>query len=328
MTTTSSLGELTFRPFRNADFPALLRLWDMAGWGPVSEVWFRRRWMEGPAGPASIMLAEAADGLVVGSVMDDTKAATVMGEDALVGRGHAAILAPQLRRHAQGTSEVTEDHPMVRLMDAQRESRNRDDVRLRYQLPAQVMSDFRGVRKRRGPSNRIELGSLSVQMTDAPWERPRLDVSEVRVFGTAYDRLWEQARRGMDIQCAVKRDSVWLNHLHGGGLTLECRMPLTGEIVGYASFWNGRQGGLSDMLAVDRSALVEVLRSAVIWLNNHPDTNRIETLSSMAHPMLVEAMEAIGATETDWTWRFSVSSLSEELGPEHDPANWYFTQGD
>jgi hypothetical protein len=326
---TTAVEGLVFREFRPDDLDELLGLWDIAGWGPVRPNYFRRRYLEGPYGPARIFLIEQ-HGRLVGTTLTDFKPAYLLGETKLVIRGHAAVLVPDLRRSARNAG-MDAEHPIVRLARFAEPIIDRYDFAASYGLPAAAVQGWPRELFTTKAGAELPLGGIRIDLADVKAGTPPLDVGRINYFSAMYDGLWQRAIRGLGIECAVVRDATWLNHLRQADLMLECRLPRTGELVGYATFFHARHpdGQLADVLAVDRDALGAVIRSVMPWLREaSSDVHRMTSVSSVAHPWLVQPFLDAGGRSLDWPFVLRTGAPGPTLGPEHDPPKWYVTTGD
>lgn len=320
-----SVESLTFRRATEEDLPAVFALWDIGGWGPVRPAWFRRRFLEGPLGPAFITVAEDPHGKLVASTTTDYKQALLGGEPGIVRRGHALVVAPEWRRSSRATGEYKASELIPTMGRWTVDALATDGASATYALPNPSLHGRPNVSG--ADTQYVDYKCLRIEMADLPELARDLDVVPVRSFHTEYDRLWERSRRGLGFRSAVVRDAKSLNHFRSGGTILECRLPKTAELVGYVAM--GRNS-LGDALAVDRDALVSCLRSAFMYVREAPDRVTSKWVTAIAHPWVDETLRDLGGFEVDWVWRMTVTppNAIDRLKPEYAPADWWVTAGD
>lgn len=332
-------AELTYRPWHGeAELSEVARLFDMAGWGPVELDWLRPWLLQGPLGPSLVMvIADDDRGELLGMNMLNPYRVQLGDRVSIGARGRAAILDPRLRRSARGVDSVDEGDPFHRLNLARREQMDARGWWFSYALPNPKMV-------RRGElrtfddglhRSRVELGAgLRVDIDGEGPRRSSLEVVPTEGhFGPEYDMLWQRARTSLGIECAVARDAQGLQHVrgeyvHGDQIRLECRLPNSGELLGFTEFHPHGDPKLADILAVDADALDAVMGSSVAWLRSHPDDHEMAFFTGVPHPAHREALRNVGGREVDWTFYFEISSHHELVGSEFEASRWYVTAGD
>ncbi|MFM9011623.1 MAG: hypothetical protein ACKON8_12345 [Planctomycetota bacterium] len=85
---------------------------------------------------------------------------------------------------------------------------------------------------------------------------------------------------------------------------------------------------MEDLLAVDAAALEELLVGSLGRLRANPGAHDLEFANSTPHPVYGEHLRAVGATEIDWLFAFSVTAFPPREAPELDASRWYVTVGD
>lgn len=327
---------LRYRRATSSDVHGVLALWDLAGWGPLPHALFRRRWLEGPAGSALIVVIEDESGDIVGSSITDFKAGILLGEPTLVRRGHALVLAPHLRRRARGQGEVKETDPAQRMSQLRKQYLEGAGLGAGFSVPNPSLLN----RPRLGKGERRErsFAGLKITIADLPEHSPQLEVLPVPFFHSEYDRLWERAYRNLGLECALLRTATWMNHLRDrDSLKLECRSSNTGALVGYASLQFAGIWKLNDILGEDEEALAAVAQSVAMWFRSKVGQDDVRDadrpgfgLSIIDHPRYGPHFRMLGAYETDWEFRLRLSPGEDgsPLGPAQEPDRWFFTMGD
>ena len=327
-------AELTYRPWRGeAELSDVARLFEMAGWGPVDMDWLRPWLLHGPLGPSLVMvIADDQRGELLGMNMLNPYRVQLGDSVSIGARGRAAILDPRLRRKARGVHSVDEGDPFHRLNLARQQQMDARGWWFSYALPNPKMV-------RRGElrtfddgqhRSRVELGAgLRVDIDGEDPGRSLLEVVPIEGhFGPEYDVLWQRARTSLGIECAVARDAQGLQYVRGDQFRLECRLPNSGELVGFTVFHQHGDPKLADILAVDADALDAVMSSSVAWLRSHPDDHDMTFFTGVPHPAHRDALRNVGGREVDWIFYFELSSHHELVGPEFEASRWYVTAGD
>lgn len=321
---------LVYRPLdQTRELGAVVRLFDLAGWGPVTEADVRSWVADDPEGRWLVMGAVHEPGSeVLGIAMLSPHRVQLFDRVGRAGRSRAVVLDPRVRRAERGVTAVDENDPVRRMLVASRPERARLGWELSFSLPNPKMvrrselrtypADTSGSRVPLGNGLRLDLhhgaaASGRVEPADGP-------------PGPEYDDLWLAAREGLGIECAVVRDASSV--ARRSGLRLELRAPGTGALLGYTVFSDDAGGKLEDVLAVDTATLEELLAGSVGWLRSHPGAHDLEFANSTPHSVYRDHLLALGATEIDWLFTFSVTAFPPREAPELDASRWYVTVGD
>ncbi|MFM8237733.1 MAG: hypothetical protein ACKOBG_08255 [Actinomycetota bacterium] len=321
---------LVYRPLDQArELGAVVRLFDLAGWGPVTEADVRSWVADDPEGPWLVMGAvHEPGGEVLGIAMYSPHRVQFLDRVGRAGRARSVVLDPRVRRAERGVVTVDEGDPLRRMIVASRPERTRHGWELVFSLPNPKMvrrselrtypDDTSGSRVTLGNGLRLDLRhGATANGRVAPADDPP---------GPEYDDLWPAAREGLGIECAVVRDASSV--ARRPGLRLELRAPGTGHLLGYTVFSDDAGGKLEDLLAVDAAALEELLVGSLGWLRANPGAHDLEFANSTPHPVYGEHLRAVGATEIDWLFAFSVTAFPPREAPELDASRWYVTVGD
>lgn len=321
---------LTYRPLdQTRELGAVVRLFDLAGWGPITEADVRSWLLDDPEGPWLVMGAVRETGPeVLGVAMYSPHRVQLFDRVGRACRARSVVLDPRMRRTGRGVVEVDEGDPVRRMNVASRAERTRLGWEFVFSLPNPKMvrrseletypEDTSGSRVTLGNGLRLDLRhGAAASGRVAPADGPP---------GAEYDDLWPAAREGLGIECAVVRDASSVDRR--SGLRLELRAPGTGHLLGYTVFSDDAGGKLEDALAVDAAALEELLAGSVGWLRAHPTAHELEFANSTPHPVYRDHLLALGATEIDWLFGFSVRAFPPREAPELDAARWYVTVGD
>lgn len=320
---------LTYRPMKGEhELTGVCELYDIAGWGPVTPEQLKSWFVETPLGPSLMMVIADERDRLMGMSISSPYEVQLFEETAIAVRGRSSILRPELRRSGRGITTVDIDDPLRLLGVAARPYVDERGWKLHFSLPnplflkrdeMRTYEDEEITRDRaiHGPGLRIDIDERSGHSSP-------LLVSVGEDFGPEYDVLWDRARSGLGIECAVLRNARGLARARRGQFRLEVRHPSSEELIGYAIFgWQK----LHDVLAVDGEALELVLRESIAWLRANPQP-RLRFFNSYPHPLYRELLMDEGAFETDWIFSFSVSTREKDPGPELDAQRWYVTTGD
>ena len=321
---------LEYRPLRVSDKLAqVVRLFELAGWGPLTEAdvesWIR----DDPQGEWLVMVAaDEPRHELLGVSMYSPHRVQLFDRVGLACRARSVVLDPRLRRAARGTDAVTEDDPLRRMVLASRPLRNELGWEFTFSLPNPKMTRRSELHTYAddAASDRITLGNgLRIELQDGPSMAGAVAAAE-SAPGAEYDELWQAAREGLGIECAVVRDATAVGRRPG--VRLELRRPGTGALRGYAVFSDDAGGKMEDVLAEDTDAMHELLAGAVGWLRANPTVHELEFFNSLPHPMYRDALLALGAAEVDWLFAFSVTAHPPRTAPELVASRWYVTIGD
>lgn len=333
MTDASVLEGLTYRPLHGRrEMPGIARLFDLAGWGPVDADqladWFLS---DGPLGLSLIMVIANEQEELVGMTMWSPCRVQLFDRIGVATRGRAFVLAPELRRSARGVHMIDDTDPGQRLQQATEPYIDERGWEFTYGLPNPRVRNREELLEVPlvGINSTCEYGlGLRVDIDDEPGGPTPLTVGVADSLTPEYDVLWQRARAGLDIHCAVLRDTSGLAHVRDRQLLLECRNTRSGELLGYAVFLDQRKGKLHDILAVDPDAMRLVARSTVNWLRDHPDEHEIQYFNTVPHPKYRDALVDAGAYEIDWLFSFYVGTHHETPRDELNADAWYVTTGD
>lgn len=325
-TAAPGAGELAFRPFREDDLPAVLRLWEEeSGWGGITPEQWRRWYVDRPDGPCLVVVAEDGGGRVVGQAVFAPTVVRVDGEAVPAVRLGAPILARGTRRG----SIRSQAHPMVRLYRAGARASAEAGYRILYAVPERAwLPFFRWF----GEFAAVEHGCAALPLAERGAALRAaaggMAAAPLAAFGAEHDALWAAAAERVPLRCAVDRGADRLRYRLGGHLVLEARDG-AGALAGYAAV-HRRTGLLEDVLARDPAELAPVLGAALAWLAGSPEAvAALREVKAMDTPWLRPALDALGFVPADYRFAFVCTSLDPSLAPERiHPGGWYLTPGD
>ena len=184
---------LTYRLFEERDLPSLLRLWEEAGWGIITEEVWRRWYLETPYGTCLVVVAVDENEEVAAQKIFTPSRVIVDAEE----RRALRISAPIIRSNMRRDSLRRTDHPIVGLYMKAVEAAIEQGYDIIYSLPEHGWLPFFRWAPRMGlprfaesehacfalPLN-IERRCEAVRPTHHLMARP------VAEFGDDYDQLW------------------------------------------------------------------------------------------------------------------------------------------
>ncbi|MFM7223976.1 MAG: hypothetical protein ACKO1Y_00850 [Actinomycetota bacterium] len=322
--------DLTYRPLKgDGELHHISRLYDLAGWGPVAPETLGRWFLHGQLGGGVIMvIADDRRDEILGMTLWSPYRMWLHDRVGIAARGRAAVLDPRLRRSGRGTTAVDATDPLRLLSTAALPVLRERGWEFTFSLPNPVIVRRRALRTVAPltPESNIEYGpGLVIPIEDASHIEPTLEVRRGGEIGLEYDALWEAARDGLGLECAVLRNAEGLGHVRSRSPRLEFRHPGSPELLGYACISDHT---LSDVLAVDRETLGLVVQSTVAWLRAHPDEIECEELFTLPHPIVEDALRQFEPTESDWVFSLSVDSLDPATDPPFTAERFYMTAGD
>jgi len=325
------IESLTYREARPDDVPALLALWEKAsGWGPLTAEKWRSWYVDAPRGPALVVVAENADGLLVGQIVWTPCRMWVDGRECTGLRTSAPILDTDVRPQ----STLGGRHPVLELYGTGIALAEKRGFALVYALP-----DRRWIRfLERSVAfvsfiPRLRGGHACVARQCRATRSPpaAMRVTEVNAFGSDFERMWVQGRDAYPVRTLVGRDPAWLRYKNGGHLTLEVRTA-RGVLAGYVAL-DVRKGSLVDHFAESPDDLVDVLNGAVGWLAAAAKSSErlahLASVSALAVPATAAALAAAGFAPVEYEFGFFADTLDERVALEAlTPDAWFLTAGD
>ncbi|HVF48480.1 MAG TPA: hypothetical protein VNA19_00255 [Pyrinomonadaceae bacterium] len=341
--------QLTYRLFEERDLRGLLRLWEEAGWGTLSEEQWREWYVETPNGAALVAVAVDARGEVLAQEM-------FMPTRMQVGAREVRALrfsAPILRREMRGESLRRDQHPVFGLYKVAAEAAQQQGFSVVYSLPEYAwLPVFRsGPRFGLPRFAEADYPCISLPLTAANGNGVAAvhhaaggdgvaavdDVAggttarAVAEFGEEYDALWLSARETFPVNCGIVRRRDWLRFRNSGRIAVEVRDASDGSLVGYTA--TKRQTGLlADILARHPRDVGRVVAATLKWLASERGASVPEALTHlkvMQTPALAPSLEAFGGERLDYRFAFTCHTLDASLAAaEIAPARWYLTPGD
>lgn len=326
------MDELSYRVSEEGDLPALLRLWEEAGWGTLSPQQWREWFVDGPEGPCLISVAVDPRGEIVGQKVFAPSRVSVAGREVRALR----FSAPILRRELRGESLRRNEHPVIGLYKAAAAAARQRGFEIVYSLPEYAWLPILRLAPRFGLPR---FDTAAFGCTELPLAAPlaglesaarSVEARPVTRFGAEYEELWRQAQRSFPIACGVVRDGAWLTFRNSGRIALEARDAVDGSLVGYSA--TKRQTGLlADVLARRPEDLPAVIAATAIRLARRREPGGITCLKAMRTPALSPALQALGFVLVDYRFAFTCNVLDDDPGAGRErvaPERWYVMPGD
>ncbi|MEJ7577423.1 MAG: hypothetical protein WKF74_10515 [Pyrinomonadaceae bacterium] len=328
---------LTYRLFEERDLPSLLRLWEEAGWGTLTEEQWREWYVETPHGACLITVAVDGRDEVVAQEMF-TPSVVCVGEKEVRA---LRFSAPILRQELQGESLRSGDHPMINLYKTAAEAAAQQGFSVVYSLPERGWLSIFRLAPRFGvpPFTESDYACVSLPieakqggvdnsiraLADGVAARP------VAEFGKEYDELWLAAKKSFPIHCGVVRQRDWLRFRNGGRIAVEVRDSLDNSLVGYTATAK-KNGVLADILARHPRDLERVLAATLVWFGEERGRSVPEAMTHlkvMRTPVLALVLENFNGETLDYKFAFTCNTFDPSLPLEAiAPERWHVMPGD
>lgn len=327
---------VTYRLFRDADLPGVLRLWEEhSGWGGLTPEKWRKWYVETPHGECLVVVGVDDAGDVVAQKVFVPSVVRVAGREVRAIRISAPILAKRFRH----LSIRDRRHPIIALWEVAAAAAVAGGYGVVYSLPDHAwLPFFRWVGRIDNPIMKfaqIELGCVALPLGALPAAAAEaaagVDVAPAG-FVDGYTALWKTACASFPIECAVARHPAWLHYKNRGHLALEVRRRTDRLLLGYAAV-KKRSGLVEDVLARTPDDAPTVLAAVAVRLaadrvEASPD-ERMDVLKVMDTPALRPALEMLGFEPIDYKFAFVCNTLDPTLSPVAiAPKSWYITPGD
>jgi hypothetical protein len=318
---------ITTRTFEERDLPALLRFWaEYGGWGDITEEQWRSWYLDTPLGPATIVVAEDAEGRIAGQEVFSPARAIIDGGEVRAVRLSAPILRPDIR--TQSIRRM--DHAAVGLYWTGINAALHAGYSLMYSRPAAAWIPFflwgrkvapwtPGV-ERWSPRVIESYGCVTIEGSALP--PPPDGVTAIPCgYGPDLDDLWSRAVVEMPISCGIIRDRSWVEYRIGGNATFEARGG-DGTLLGWASI-DPRSGLLADYLAISPEALRLTLAATLAPAAAAAGATRIKAMTT---PLVAPILNQLGFRPED----FAFAHVCDWLNPDDDVTRiaaerWYLT---
>ena len=313
---------LTYRLVEERDVPALLRLWEEAGWGTLSEDAWRQWFVETPYGRCVVAVAVDERGEVVAQEMFTPSLVSVDGREVCALRFSAPIVSKTVR----DVSLRSREHPVFGLYRTAAEAARAQGFGVIYSLPEYawlpVFRRFEAFAEASYPCVAIPLDGGGQAILPVRAGR----IACPPQFNDEYDRLWLSARETFPIHCGIVRRQEWVRFRNSGRLAVEVRDASDGSLTGYASV-KKQTGLLADVLARHPDELPHVLQATLRWLSEN--RGGLTHLKVMQTPALAAALEALPTEAVDYRFAFTCRTLDETLpAAAIAPERWHTMPGD
>jgi len=324
---------LTYRLFEERDLPSLLRLWEEAGWGVLTEQQWREWYVETPHGACLISVGVDDEGEIAAQEIF-TPARLVVDEREVRA---LRLSVPILRKGFRRKSLRSPDHPVINLYLTGIEAAAAQGYGVVYALPEHGWLPFFRWGPRSGVPNfffvnaefdclarPVGLGGCAPEKSDHFYARPAND------FNGEYEVLWEAALKEFPLACGVRRDAAWLRFRNGGRIAVEVRDGRDDSLAGYAAI-RKKDGLVADFLARHPRDVSSVLAATVNLVAESQNnlSSPLETLKLMRTPLISAAAQQLGFMPTDYKFAFVCKSLDDSVGTEAIAAErWHIMPGD
>jgi hypothetical protein len=308
---------LTYRLLEEGDVPALLRLWEEAGWGTLTEDVWRQWFVETPHGRCVVTVAVDDRGEVVAQEMFTPSLLSIDGREVRALRVSAPIVSSSIR----GISLRHPEHPVFGLYHTAAEAAAAQGFGVIYSLPEYGwLPIFRSLR------NFAEAAYPCVAVRLDAHHDTNAFVGRAPEFNDEYDRLWLSARENFPIHCGVVRRQEWVRFRNSGRIAVEVRDASDGSLAGYASV-KKQTGLLADVLARHPDELPHVLNATLRWLaENRGGLTQIKVMQT---PALAAALEGFSTEAVDYRFAFTCRTLDDALpAAAIAPERWHSMPGD
>lgn len=317
--------EITYRLFRDDDLPGLLRLWEQeSGWGAITVEQWRRWYLEGPNGPAIVVVATDGNEML-GQEVFAPATLLLHGEHVPVLRLTAPILSRRLRRGSARSMA----HPVVQLYWLGAKAGAARGFGLIFALPEHAwLPFFRWLPEFETAEFPCVACGLTGPMPTGGVDAVALPGPE---FGAEYAALWDSAVQEFPIRCGIARTPAWIAYKNNGHVALEIRDRCTGALLGYTAT-KRKTGLLADILARSPADLPRVVAATVQWFTAAHAAGKcgaIDSLTAMQTATLAPALERSGFQPVEYRFAFVCNSIAPGLPAEAvAPDRWYVTPGD
>jgi hypothetical protein len=325
--------QLTYRVFEDSDLPALLRLWEQAGWGTLTEEQWREWFVNGPQGPTLVTVAIDEHGDVAAQEVFAPSRAVVGGREVRALRFSAPIVRERLR----GGSLRDGAHPVFGLFKAAETAAAERGFSVVYSLPEHGWLPIFRVATRYGILPFAEAAYSCAALPVAAANAPPVELAArglvargVTEFSEEYEELWREAKDSFPIDCGVVRDTAWLLFRNSGRIAVEVRESTSGKLVGYSAT-KKQTGLLADLLAREPGELKCVIAATLRWLNDERAAlpSDLTHLKVMRTPTLAPAIDALGFTPIDYRFGFTCKAFDPAISlADLAPERWYILPGD
>lgn len=308
---------LAYRLVEERDIPALLRLWEEAGWGTLSEDVWRRWFVETPYGRCVVAVAVDGAGEAVAQEIFTPSLVSVDGREVRALRPSAPIVGKAVR----GIPLRDRRHPVFTLYHLALEAASAQGFGVIYSLP-----DYGWLRLFRMVPGFADATYPCVAVPVDAGGREDAFVGRPPEFTSEYDDLWLSAKETFPIRCGVVRRHEWVRFRNGGRIAVEVRDASDGSLAGYASV-KKQTGLLADVLARSPGELPDVLKATLRWLARNG--GGLTQLKVMQTPALAPALAGLPGQPVDYRFAFTCRTLDGTL-PAEDiaPERWHAMPGD
>lgn len=310
---------LTFRRLEARDLPAVLELWESAGWGALDEATWREWYEDTPHGSAIVTVVEDEHGAIGGQFAMVPCEVAVSTRRVRGLRSSAVLLREDLifRRDDDGGHE---GHPLLGLPAVGFELARLDGFALVFTFPHRwALPILRGMGRYGVAAVQLETYACVELEAGGAFSQEalgKLVASPVQELTSEHEDLAQQTPGALGVECHVVRSLDWLRWRLGGNWLSEVRDDSGGLVA--MSAVDPKNGLLSDVHVLDERYLDAALAAAAA----HSQASRLKV---MALPQLEAALDRLGGRTVDFDFSFACWSLDERLvrSDEIAPTSWF-----
>jgi hypothetical protein len=293
--------QLTYRRSCDADLPALLSFWEAhTGWGRVTEAQWRTWFHDGPWGPATVVIAQDAEGRLAAQMVFAPSPLWIDGSSVRGARLSAPIVRPDLR----DTTVRRATNPILSLYFCGIDALRADGVSAVFARPAPAWAPFLQLMQRVMPYapgrahyalRQIAAYPCAQRESTAALSPPepgfRIDTA---ADDHEFDSLWERARNALPVQCASVRDATFVRFRLGGYKIVVVRDD-DGALAGYVAI-DTKARLVVDVLADTPARLEAVLCTGL----SHYLCESPGILKAVQSPLLTPTLDRLAFAQTDY----------------------------
>ncbi len=320
--------KIIYRQYQEKDLPSILNLWEEeSGWGGITTDQFNTWFVNTPYGKAIIVVAENAEGKVIGQIVYSPSRMIVNGIEIKSLRGAAPILSKEMR----GENLKDLNHPAFVMIRAGFEMAHDAGYQFIYTFPAYawlgLFKIFPKIMPKPCYTASFDCFSISL-LNHQTFHNPDVDLKVVLQtrINEEYDDLWNEAVEQMPVHCSIVRKAKWLQWAIGGMYVLEVRNVSENKLIGYAVL-KKESGLIVDVFARTKSDIEKVYIQCVSALHhNNPERLPLpfDIIKGMITPQNDAILNRIGYQKDDFRFAFGGYLLDTTIPFNAvEPGRWY-----
>jgi hypothetical protein len=324
--------QLKYRLFAKPDTNAILDLWaNHSGWGPITEGQFIEWNFNNPYEPNLIVIAENADGDVIGQ---ETFIPTRIWNNGKEIKAIKAV-APILHRDFRQQDLRNFKHPALEMLKTGITEAIARGYGIGYSFPAHGWLSVAKLLPRmlEYPFQSYAFGCAAISLTSGKNYQEKFPETQTTIaglFSPEYDTLWEEAKSGLPVQTAVIRNQHWLQWKFGSHIVVELRNA-HGALRAYCAV-RKNSGLIEDIFAVTYPEMAEALSAAVRALhvkNPGRHESSFTSLKIMMTDQVKTLLTNFDYDSVDFQFAFAAFTLDPGLdasGMHH--SSWFMMPND